>query len=71
MRLYAGKKQQNYVLTICPKDHLLEAIGVREGLQVTFITKQPLGGPVIIRIKERDIAIDKNLASTIFAEAVA
>ncbi|MFH5881834.1 MAG: FeoA family protein [Candidatus Izemoplasmataceae bacterium] len=70
MYLYSGKKQHNYILTNCPKDHLLEAIGVRVGLEVKIITKQPLGGPLVIRIKERDIAIDKNLASAILAKAI-
>ena len=70
MHLYAGKKQQNYILSNCPKDHLLEAIGVRDGLEVKLITKQPMGGPVVIRINERDIAIDKSVAKLILAKAI-
>ena len=70
MHLYAGKKHGKYILNNCPKDQLLSAIGVRNGLEVSVVTKQPMGGPIVIRIKKREIAIDKSLACSIIAESV-
>ena len=70
MHLYACKKHQCYILNNCPKDVLLNAMGVRDGLQIKVVTKQPMGGPIVIRIKKREIAIDKSLACMITALAV-
>ena len=70
MHLYAGKKHQQYILNNCPNDSLLNAIGVHNGLKVSVVTKQPIGGPIIIRVKKREIAIDKALACMITAKAV-
>ncbi len=70
MHLYAGKKHQKYILNDCPNDQLLFAMGIRNGLTVSIVTKQPIGGPIIIRIKNREIAIDKALACHITAKAV-
>ena len=70
MHLYAGKKHQNYILNNCPDDQLLNAMGVRNGLEVRVVTKQPMGGPIVIRIKKRDIAIDKSLACLITAKVI-
>ncbi len=71
MHLYAGKKHQKYILNDCPNDQLLFAMGIRNGLTVSVVAKQPIGGPIIIRVKNREIAIDKALACHITAKAVA
>ena len=70
MHLYAGKKHHKYILNDCPNDQLLQAMGVRDGLLVSIVAKQPIGGPIIIRIKNREIALDKSLACHITAKAV-
>ena len=71
MHLYAGKKHEQYLLNECPNDSLLKAMGVRAGLKVSVVSKQPMGGPIVIRIKKRDIALDKSLACCILCKAVA
>ncbi len=65
MTLYAGKKHHKYILDNCPADSTLQAIGVRDGLQVSIVAKQPMNGPIVIRVKKRDIALDKALADRI------
>ncbi len=70
MTLYAGKKHHRYILDNCPTDRMLHAIGIRDGLQVSVVAKQPMGGPIVIRVKKRDIALDKTLADRIGAKVV-
>ncbi len=70
MSLYTSKKKQNVLLTSCPDDKLLNAIGIRQGLTVKVVTRHPLGGPIVVRVNQRDIAIDKHLATAITAKVV-
>jgi len=70
MHLYAGKKHHKFLLTECPNDTLLTAVGVKKGMTVQVVTKQPMGGPIVIRVNQRDIALDKALASNILTKAV-
>lgn len=70
MSLYNCKKNQTYKILHCPLNDYLKAIGVIEGTECSILTKQPLGGPLIIRINERDIALDKDIALSITAEVI-
>lgn len=42
--------------------------GIREGKTVEVITRQPIGGPVVISVDEREIAIGRGMASRVIVE---
>lgn len=42
--------------------------GIREGKIVEVITRQPIGGPVVICVDEREIAIGRGMASRVIVE---
>ena len=68
MPLYTVKKNQRVRLLSMPDDQQLTQIGLRQGMTLTVISRHPLGGPIVVRIEQRDIAIDKILACAIDVE---
>lgn len=42
--------------------------GIREGKIVEVITRQPIGGHVVISVDEREIAIGRGMASRVIVE---
>jgi ferrous iron transport protein A len=46
----------------------LRTRGIREGKIVEILTRQPYGGPIVISIEERDIAIGRGMASRVIVE---
>jgi len=53
-----------------PDLHLLKALGFRKGTQFTIQSKQPLKGPIVVKVGKRCIAIDYDIARTIQVEEV-
>lgn len=51
-----------------PEDSKLEALGLREGKEFTYKTKEPFNGPLLVSIDGRDVAIDENIAKEIFVD---
>lgn len=70
MVLAAGKKRCNYRVTNLPNSHLLKALGLRKGVEFTLHTKQPFKGPVVVKVGNRCIAIDYDIARDIVVEEV-
>ena len=70
MFLNMHKNKQTVFIKSCPANEFLSVMGVKEGIKVLIVTKQPIGGPVVIRIDHRDIAIDSELAKQIVTELV-
>jgi ferrous iron transport protein A len=48
-----------------PDSTLLKVLGVREGKNFTLKVMQPFGGPVIVEIDNRKIAISRAIADDI------
>ncbi|GFO96237.1 FeoA family protein [groundwater metagenome] len=46
----------------------LRTRGIREGKIVEVITRQPIGGPIVISIEDREIAIGRGMASRVIVE---
>ena len=44
----------------------LRNIGIREGKQVTLVTKQYFGGPVVLKVDGRETSIGRGMARRIF-----
>lgn len=70
MVLAAGCKQYKYKVTNLPDSHLLKAIGLRKGIEFTLHTKHPFKGPVVVKVGNRCIAIDYDIARDIVVEEV-
>lgn len=70
MSLYQLNKNCRCKIEKIPSIHLLKSLGVREGLTVSIMSKQPLGGPIIIQMGKRSLAIAKNVAEQIFVGEV-
>ena len=66
MPLYEIEKKQNCVIQSLPEVGLLHYLGLREGLKVSVMSKQPFGGPVVVQFgNNRSIAISKEIAEQI------
>ena len=48
----------------------LDALGIREGTELTKISRQWMKGPVTIRYKNSEVAIGHNMAMKIIVEPV-
>ncbi|WP_026895269.1 FeoA family protein [Clostridiisalibacter paucivorans] len=70
MVLSRCKNIRRYRIKSLPKMHLLKVLGVREGIDLTFQSKQPLGGPIVVKVGSRSIAIAKDIAKDIVVEEV-
>lgn len=70
MCLYDVNDQNMYAIQEVPHNDLLESLGLRVGVNVSVLTKQPFGGPIVIKLKRRSIAIDKNVAQQIVARRI-
>lgn len=68
MKLYELGKRKRFRLGNIPTHGLLNSIGVREGKRASVVTRQPLGGPIVIEIDRRSIAIAKDIACQIEVE---
>jgi len=58
LRLEGGKSFQRKLRTI----------GIREGKLINILTKQPLGGPVVVEIDGRSTTIGRGMAGRIIVE---
>lgn len=70
MSLNYAAKFSNYIIKKLPNVHLLKALGFREGTEFTIQSKQPLNGPIVVKVGNRCVAIDYNMAKDILIEEV-
>lgn len=68
MPLSEVKHKQSYLIKRLPRVKLLQSLGIREGAAVSVVTQQPLGGPLVVEIKGRCVAVDRSLAAEIIVE---
>lgn len=70
MSLNYANKSLNYIIRELPNVHLLKALGFREGTKFRIQSKQPLNGPIVVKVGSRFVAIDYNMAKDIVVEEV-
>ncbi len=70
MCLYKSKCSMRSTIEKVPTGGLLNSLGVREGLSILIKSKQPFGGPVVIQVGLRCIAIAKDIAENIMVKEV-
>ena len=64
------KKTYNYKIENLPDLHLLRVLGLRKGTDFMVQSKQPLGGPIVVKVGNRSIAIAKDVAREIVVQEV-
>lgn len=70
MFLYTLNKKQKCIIDDMPNVGLLQDLGLRKGMTVSVLTRHPFGGPIVVKINNRSIAIDKNVAEQIVTRLV-
>lgn len=63
--LYTSSNEKEYIVTKMPDDALLNSFGVFNGSKITKKLTYKMGGPVMLDIKGRGIAIGKEIAMQI------
>lgn len=63
-------KNNCYLIHRMPTIPLLEVLGVRLGVFIEIVSKQPLKGPIVVRVGNREIAIDRDIAQNIIVKEV-
>lgn len=66
--LYAVENEKKYKITSVPDVSLLQMLGVFEGSVVSKKNTYGFGGPVLLVIDAREVAIGKNYAQKILVE---
>jgi len=70
MPLNKVKNASNCIIESVPGSQMLEALGIRKGVNVRVLVKQPFGGPVVIKVGNRDIAVSLEYAKSISVKEV-
>lgn len=65
MKLTDSIKRKRYIVEAIPDIEFLTSIGIDKGIEFIMETRQPLGGPVVIKIGSRNVAIGKDIAREI------
>lgn len=66
--IYAAEPQKNYVVQSVPKANLLPCLGIFPKSIVTKNYRYRLGGPVLLKVGNRQVAIGKDLAKNILVK---
>lgn len=70
MELYTSPNEQTYQVTTVPDMALLNTLGVFVGSKIVKKTTYKMGGPVLVLVGSREVAIGKDLAVQIQVEVV-
>lgn len=68
MFLYDLNKGDICRINSLPEIPLLHSLGLRQNLVINIKSFQPFGGPIVIQVGRRNIAISKDIAKTILVE---
>lgn len=70
MELYNSENDQTYKVIAVPNVTLLNTLGVFIGAKIVKKNTYKMGGPVLVAIGSREVAIGKDLAVQIQVEVV-
>lgn len=70
MPLHKCIKKNRYKVVKAPEIYLLSILGVREGIIFEVQSIHPLGGPVVVKVGNRSIAIARDVAEDILVKEV-
>ena len=70
MSLYGVKTQVKCIIESLPSIPLIRSMGFRTGSPILIQSKQPLGGPVVVRLGNRSFALAREVAEQILVREV-
>lgn len=70
MELYSSNNDEWYTIVDIPDMAMLNPLGVFVGAKILKKHTYKMGGPVLISINSREVAIGKDLATKIQVEAI-
>jgi len=70
MSLYQVKRSGTCVIESVPDCKMLQALGIRRGTNVRVVVRQPLGGPVVVSLGQREVAVSLEYARQITVKEV-
>ncbi|GAB6086415.1 FeoA family protein [Alkaliphilus crotonatoxidans] len=70
MSIYQLSRNNSCIIESLPSLGLLKSLGMREGMKVNVMSKQPFGGPIVLQLGRRSIAISKSVAELITVKEV-
>lgn len=70
MVLANGRKSSTYCIESLPNSHLLKVLGFRKGTKLLIQSKQPFKGPIVVKVGNRSVAIDYDIANEILIREV-
>ena len=70
MSLYKMKANNRCFIESLPNVPLMNSLGFRMGIQVEVQSRQPWGGPVVVRVGNRCIAVAREFAEQITVREV-
>ena len=62
MSLYQMKNNSKCIIESLPHVPLMDSLGFRMGSAVEVQTRQPMGGPVVVRLGNRSVAVAREYA---------
>ncbi|MEJ6952478.1 FeoA family protein [Natronospora cellulosivora (SeqCode)] len=65
LNLQELRKGEEALILATPENLLLAPLGLREGKRLKVKSKQIFGGPIVVNIEGRSVAIDKKIAKNI------
>ncbi len=70
MPLYELKAKQRGIIEEVPAMGLLNSLGVRKGMAVSVMSRQPLGGPIVVKLGSTCLAMARDVAEQIEVKEV-
>lgn len=70
MCLYKLNNKNRCIIEKMPCINLLNSMGIREGVTISIMSRQPFGGPVVVELAGRCFAIARDVAEQIEVKEV-
>ncbi len=68
MCLYNLNNNSKCTVESAPSNGLLRSLGIRKGISLSIMTRQLAGGPIVVQIGRRSIAIGRDVAEQIIVK---
>ncbi len=62
MSLYKVKKNCRCIIESLPQVPLMDSLGLRLGCAIQVQNRQPMGGPVVVKLGNRSVAVAREYA---------
>lgn len=70
MSIYHLNKSSRCIIEKMPEIALLKSLGLRTGMTVSIKSRLPFGGPIVVQMGNRSIAVARDIAKDILVKQV-